>query len=108
MPQVRFRALIKLAPRPQASPQAWYDSGTRLLLTCTRPGEPLAFRNFQAIVISETGGPLKTGVSQIATIAVTGDDATACLPTGQRFVLTGHGTGTGIVTRRAFTDHSPS
>ena len=108
MTQYRFRAVLTL-DAPLNSRRSNYESGTRhLLVHAWRLDEPLLGKYLQAMILSDGGLPIEPGSSQIATIAVTDDEALSYLAPGQRFTLWGQGSGHGIISRRIFTDQGPS
>jgi len=107
--QFKFRALITLDPPPADCVDRRYQSGTRhLLVHAQRLDEPCQGKYLPAMILSDTSQPLEPGTRQITTIAVTDDDALAYLAPGQRFTLWGRGSGHGVISRRIFTDQSPS
>lgn len=109
MKQYRFRAVITLEPASADGKRGRYESGTRhLLVHAWRLDEPLLGKFLPAMILCDSGQPLEGGKNQVATIAVTDDDALAYLAPGQPFTLWGQGTGHGVISRRIFTDQSPS
>jgi hypothetical protein len=109
MPQFRFRAVVTLDPPTVDARRRTYDSGTRhLLVHAWRLGESGHGKYLPAMILSDGGEPLEPGESQIATIVVTDSEALAYLAPGQAFTLWGQGAGHGIISRRVFTDQSPS
>ena len=108
MTQYRFRAVLTL-DAPLNSRRSNYESGTRhLLVHAWRLDEPLLGKYLPAMILSDGGEPLEPGASQVATIAVTDDEALLYLAPGQPFTLWGTGAGRGIISRRVFTDQGPS
>jgi len=106
--QYRFRALVTLDPQGADASRRRYDVGTRhLLVYAWRLDESSHGKYLPALILSD-GEQLEPGRSQIATIVVTDDEALAYLAPGQVFTLWGQAAGRGIISRRIFTDQSPS
>jgi hypothetical protein len=110
----RFRALIMLdpaAPRPAAlhPPAGQYPNHTHgLMIQAHSPQTGLA-RYFPAELCWDSEQPLHPGDRAVVTITVTDDEAGAFFGAGQRFTLwSGGDVGRGVVSRRVFTDNSPS
>ncbi len=109
MKQFKFRALIVLDPLPGDDGDRDYESGTRhLMVHAWRLDEPALGKYLPAMILSDGDEPIEPGASRVATLAITDDDALAYLAPGQAFTLWGRGSGRGIISRRIFTDQSPS
>jgi len=113
--RARFRAIITLDPAgPPASvlhpPAQQYLNHTRSLVVRTYPRQgDRCTRYFPAEICWDTEQPLHPGDHAIVTITVTDDQADAHLGAGQQFALwSGGDVGHGILTRKVYTDHSPS
>ena len=107
----RYRALVTLdPPRPgQDETDAQFPSGThKLMVHAWRAGKPPHDKYFAAEIWPDEDSPLRPGVRAIVTITVTDDDAPDYLGPGRMFSLWGGGTGRGIVSRRVFSNASPS
>lgn len=108
MHQFRFRAVISLDPPPAKLGEPSYQSGMHHLLHAWRLDEPVRGKYLAAMIFSDDGMPLIPGHREIATIAVTDDEALSYLAAGQTFTLWGSSTGRGVISRRVFTDQGPS
>jgi hypothetical protein len=71
-------------------------------------GQPSCSKYFPATITRDDGQPLKPGERQVVTITVTDDEAGLFLAPGTPFTIWGGGYGRGIVSRRVFTNSSPS
>jgi hypothetical protein len=60
------------------------------------------------MILTDGGEVLEAGGTHVLTIAITDDEAPSYLAPGQPFTLWGRGSGRGVITRRVFTDGSPS
>jgi hypothetical protein len=113
--QARFRALITLdpaGPRPAAPRPAsrQYPNHTRALMIRARPLRNAgSSRYFPAEICWEGERPLRPGDHAEVTIAVSDDEASAFFGAGQRFTLwSGGDVGHGTISRKVYTDYSPS
>jgi hypothetical protein len=109
MTQFKFRALITLDSPDDNRPSPQYGCGTRRLMVrarCLRL--PTLEKLFPSSITRADGQPLKPGEQAIVTITVTDDDAPWFLAAGQEIDIWGGGKGHGIISRRVFTDGSPS
>ena len=115
MRQFRFRALITLDPiRPGPAtlrlPVPQYPNRTHALMIHARPLRNAGHtRYFPAELCWDSGRPLHPGDRAEVTITVTDDEARAFFAAGQRFTLwSGGDVGHGTISRRVFTENSPS
>lgn len=113
--RARFRASITLDPagaRPATlhPPAQQYPNHTRALMIRIRPLRNFgSTRHFPAEICWDSEQPLRPGDRAVVTITVTDDDANAFFAAGQRFTLwSGGDVGHGIISRKVYTDHSPS
>jgi hypothetical protein len=112
--QFRFRALITLdpaAPRPATlhPPARQYPNHTHALMIQAHDLRTGYIRYFPAELCSDSEQPLHPGDRAVVTITVTDDEASAFFGAGQRFTLwSGGDVGHGTISRRVFTDNSPS
>jgi hypothetical protein len=111
----RFRALITLDgtephPRLPRKGRREYPNHTRDLMVEARPLRGAGCtRHFTAELCWDSEQPLHPGDRAEVTITVTDDEARAFFDAGQRFTIwSGGGVGHGVVSRRVFTDNSPS
>ena len=115
MRQVRFRALItlySLEPHPEtlhpAEPQ--FHNHTHALMVRAHPlRQAGATRYFPSEISWDGEQPLRRGESCVVTVTVTDDEASEYLGAGQRFTLwSGGEVGFGTVSRKVYTEYSPS
>jgi hypothetical protein len=114
--QIRFRALITLDP-------AWAHPGTplhpaadqypnhthALVVRAQIPRQLGGDRSFPAVICWDDDQPLHPGEHAVVTITVRDDKADAFFEAGQRFALwSGEDVGSGVVSRRVFSDYIPS
>jgi len=113
--QARFRALITLypvEPRPggphAAVPQ--FHNHTRALMVRARPLRQAGATRYFTTEISWDGEePLRRGDSCVVTVTVTDDEVGQYLGAGQRFTLwSGGEVGYGTISRKVYTEYSPS
>jgi len=71
-------------------------------------GHPYTDKYFQAFISQDDGLPLQPGKGSIVTITVNDDHALEYLDAGQQFSIWGGSAGHGIISRRVFSDGSPS
>jgi hypothetical protein len=116
MPRLRFRALIALDPagtrpniplRPAAEE---YPNHTRTLVVRVPsfrvPGHSWFF---PAEICWDSGQALHPGDHAVVTIAVANDGAGELLDAGRHFALwRGGDVGSGVISRRVYTDYGPS
>jgi hypothetical protein len=110
--QARFRALItlySLEPRPEALHAAvpQFHNHARALMVRARPLRHAgSTRYFPSEISWDSGQPLRRGDSCVVTVMVTDDEA---LGAGQRFTLwPGGEVGHGTISRKVYTEYSPS
>lgn len=115
MRQFRFRALIVLNPVGPGSatlnpPASQYPNRTHALMIQARPLRSAGrSRVFPAELCWNSDEPLHPGDRAEVTITVTGDEARAFFDAGQRSTLwSGCDVGHGTISRRVFTENSPS
>ena len=115
MRRFRFRALITLdeaEPRPRLPGKGTreYPNHTRDLMVEARPLRGAGgTRHFPAELCWDSERPLHPGDRAEVTITVTDDEARAFFDAGQRFTIwSGGDVGHGVISRRVFTDNSPS
>jgi hypothetical protein len=113
--QARFRAIITLdpaEPRPALAhpPAREYPNHTRALMVRARPLRNSGFiRYFPAEICWDSERPLLPGDHAVVTITVTDDKASDFFDAGQRFTLwSGGDVGHGTISRKVYTDYSPS
>ena len=113
--QARFRALItlySLEPRPgalhAAAPQ--FHNHTRALMVRAHPLRHAGSTRYFTTEISWDGEqPLRRGDSCVVTVTVTDDEVGDYLGAGQRFTLwSGGEVGHGTISRKVYTEYSPS
>ena len=78
------------------------------MIHARRTGQPSCEEYFPATIAEENGLPIQPGRRTAVTITVVDDQAPAYFSPGQAFTLWGESGGRGVVTRRVFTDYSPS
>jgi hypothetical protein len=113
--QARFRALItlySLEPRPEALHAAvpQFHNHTHALMVRARPLRQAGSTRYFPSEISWDGEqPLRRGDSCVVTVTVTDDEAGEYLGAGQRFTLwSGGEVGYGTISRKVYTEYSPS
>jgi hypothetical protein len=107
----RFRALVTLDPaRPgHEETDEHFPVGThRLMVHAWKTGTPVHDKLFAAEIWSDEGTPLHAGDRAIVTITVTDDDAPDYFSPGRQFALWGGAGGRGVVSRRVFSNSTPS
>ena len=113
--QARFRALItfySLEPRPEtlhpAVPQ--FHNHTHALMIRAHPLRQAGSTRYFPSEISWDGEqPLRRGDSCVVTVTVTDDEVGEYLGAGQRFTLwSGGEVGYGTISRKVYTEYSPS
>lgn len=107
----RYRALVTLdPPRPgQDETDEQFPGGThKLMVHCWRSGTPVHDKFFAAEIWRDGDSPLHPGDQAIVTITLTDDDAPEYLRAGTEFALWGGPGGHGVVSRRVFSNASPS
>ena len=115
MRQARFRALItlySLEPRPEALHAAvpQFHNHTHALMVRARPlRQAGSTRYFPSEISWDSEQPLRRGDSRVVTVTVTDDEAGEYLGAGQRFTLwSGGEVGYGTISRKVYTEYSPS
>lgn len=113
--QARFRASITLDPVELREvtlhpPARQYSNHTRALMIRIRPLRNLgSTRHFPAEICWDGEQPLHPGDRAVVTITVTDDDASEFFAAGQHFALwSGGDVGHGVISRKVYTEHSPS
>lgn len=113
--QARFRALIRLfpaEPRPGSlhPAAAQYLNHTHALMIRIRPLRNAgSTRIFPSEICWDGEGPMHPGDSAVVTVTVTDDEAGAFFAAGQRFTLwSGGDVGYGTISRKVYTEYSPS
>ena len=115
MRQARFRALITLytlEPRPRALHPAvpQFHNHTHALMVRAHPlSHAGSTRYFTTEISWDSEQPLRCGDSCVVTVTVTDDEAGEYLGAGQRFTLwSGGEVGYGTISRKVYTEYSPS
>lgn len=108
----RYRALVTL-DRPIPGQEEYVDlfpSGTHKLMVHAWRDDiwPPHDKFFPAEINTDGDSPLHAGERAIVTITVTDDDAPSYFAPGRMFALWGGGHGRGVVSRRVFSNFSPS
>jgi hypothetical protein len=113
--QARFRALITLDPAEPCPaglhpPAQQYPNHTHALMIRVRSLRSTgSIRYFPAEICWDSERPLRPGDHAVVTITVTDDEASAFFDAGQRFALwSGGDVGHGTISRKVYTDYSPS
>jgi hypothetical protein len=108
----RFRALITLDSLCDNASriQQQYPNHTRVLMVQAHcPGPPGSVRYFPAEICWDDKQPLRPGDHAVVTITMTDDDAGTFFSAGHQFRLwCGHVVGHGTISRKVYTDYSPS
>ena len=115
MRQARFRALItlySLESRPEALHPAvpQFHNHTHALMVRARPlRQAGSTRYFPSEISLDGEQPLRRGESCVVTVTVTDDEVSEYLGGGQRFTLwSGGEVGFGTISRKVYTEYSPS
>jgi hypothetical protein len=113
--QARFRALITLYSlelRPEALHAAvpQFHNHTHALMVRARPlRQAGSTRYFPSEISWDSEQPLRRGDSCVVTVTVTDDEVGEYLGAGQRFTLwSGGEVGYGTISRKVYTEYSPS
>jgi hypothetical protein len=108
----RFRAVITLDPLGEhvGKVQQQYPNHTRVLMVEAHcPGPPGSVRYFPAELCWDSDQPLCPGDHVVVTIAMTDDDAGTFFSAGHQFRLwSGDVVGHGTISRKVYTDYTPS
>lgn len=112
MRQFRFRARVMLdswAPAHGRDPRGLDPSATHaLMIHAWHADQPSCTKSFTAAIARDDGQPLGSGERQVVTITIADDEAPLFLGPGRRFTIWGSGSGSGVISRRVFTDSGPS
>lgn len=112
MHRSRFRALITLNSLGDNDSEILrqYSNHTRVLMVeAYCPGPPGSIRHFRAEICWDDERPLHPGDHSVVTITMTDDDAGNFFAAGHQFKLwCGGVVGHGIISRKVYSDYTPS